>query len=311
MISLHPHPELVPLLVKHEISWEAFIKRGRPPVGIRAKRTAIISELHRSGMSWKRMAVVTGLSLMTIHRNTDAVGCAASHANRVANAVQSGMAGKGRVKTWLSEKLKQDWATGQFDFHRGRQRSEAEKETLRAASKRPEVREKRQFSAKRRWANPVHRQVLLDYHRSEEIRQLKSSLQTQRMLKDPEKWTRGRGGYIETTKCSRGRVWTRSSFERAAIRMIEDDPLVLSFEVEPLIILTSGRQILPDLLVFYVGNSSPVLVEVKAAWVLTLPQEHKYQRRLRVAQEHAAAQGWGFMVWTEKDFGEWLHSEKS
>lgn len=93
--------------------------------------------------------------------------------------------------------------------------------------------------------------------------------------------------------------------------MIEDDPLVLSFEVEPLIILTSGRQILPDLLVFYVGNSSPVLVEVKAAWVLTLPQEHKYQRRLRVAQEHAAAQGWGFMVWTEKDFGEWLHSEKS
>jgi hypothetical protein len=29
MTSLHPHPELEPLLVKYELSWEDFSRKGR------------------------------------------------------------------------------------------------------------------------------------------------------------------------------------------------------------------------------------------------------------------------------------------
>lgn len=310
MTSPRPHPDLQPLLTKHGLTWAEFSKQGRPPKGVREKRSHIVTELHQSGRSWQEMVEVTGLSLMGIQRLTRGVGCEAARRNRAANAARVGAAGKGREKPEVSRRMKRAWREGQFDFHRGRKRTEAELETLQEANSRPEVRAKRAASAHRRWQDPEQREKLVSFHRSEEQRQSRSSAQSLRMIENPEKWTRGRGAYVQAAKCTRGRFWTRSSFERGAVAKVEADPEVVSFEFEPRLLLSNGRWIIPDLLLTLVGGAR-VLIEVKASWVLSLPATHRVSKRLAVARAYASQQGWAFFVWTEKDFGEWLTAEKS
>ena len=119
-------------------------------------------------------------------------------------------------------------------------------------------------------------------------------------MKDhPERWVKGLGAWVETKKCSEARVWTRSSFERAFMSNLEHDPAVERYDFEPCVRLPGGRWILPDFVVTK-RDGSVTLVEVKASWVLSLPKEHKIQRRLAVASSYASSMGWGFQIWTEK-----------
>jgi len=310
MTSLHPHPELEPLLVKYELSWEDFSRKGRPPKEVRFRRSCVVTELHRSGLSWKAMMKVTGLSLMGIQRLTEAVGCEAAKTNKSRNAVRVATARKGEKKPWLSDALKADWATGKFDFHRGRRRSAVERAKLKTASQRPDVKAKRSVAAKRRWQDPKQREALLAFHQSKEQRALRSAAQSQRLIDDPVKWTRGKGSHITTRKCTKSCIWVRSSYERAAVLRVEADPTVLSFEYEPRFGVDEGQHwIVPDFLLHSLDGE--VLVEVKAVWVLTLPFEHKVRQRLRLAERLALGHGWQFAVWTEKDLEEWLIAEKN
>jgi hypothetical protein len=163
------------------------------------------------------------------------------------------------------------------------------------------VKERRHQSALRRWQNPEFRKALLDYHRSEETRRERSEAQTKRMLKTPEKWCRGRGAWVTPEKCSRSPIWTRSSYERVVVKILDSDTSVLEYHFEPRLELPGGRWILPDFVVRY--GSGVVLIEVKASWVLELPEEHKIRKRLRQASSFAFDQGWDFRILTEKDFG--------
>lgn len=249
------------------------------------------------------MAQVTGLSISGIQRLTLATGNAASRANRVAAATAVGHARKGEQKPWLSEQLRQAWGAGAFDFHRGRVRSSAERETLHLASLRPEVRERRSQAARRRWQCPKERERLLAYHRSEVVRRARSRAQVRRMSEDPVKWARGVGAWVDPVKCTRPRIWTRSSYERVVVRLLDTDPTVCEYVFEPRVELPTRRWILPDFVITHTDGTI-VLLEVKASWVLALPEDHKVQRRLRDASTFAAAQGWEFLVWTEKDFGD-------
>lgn len=253
-------------------------------------------------MPWLEMSRLTGLSLMGIQRLTQATGNPASQANRVENAARVGRAGRGRKKPWLSESLRADWADGKFDFHRGKIRSPEERETLRLANQRPEVRERRRMSALRRWQRPEERAHLLAFHRSEEERLRRSKAQSRRMIEDPVKWSRGRGAWVEPLKCSKPRIWTRSSYERIVVTLLDEDPDVKTYVFEPRVKLPSGRWILPDFVVTHTDDHL-VLLEVKASWVLDLPETHKVQHRLREASSYASTMGWDFLVWTEKDFG--------
>jgi len=299
--STTPPSELVLLLRKHGLSWAEFQKKGRPPPGVVAKRQAIVTEIHMTGMPWVEMCRVTGLSVGAINRLTRAVGNAASLENRRANAARTGSAGKGARKPWLSEQLSADWASGKFDFHRGRIRSVAERESLRLAAARPEVRQQRRESALRRWQKPEERAQLLAFHRSVEERLKRSEAQTERMHREPSKWLRGIGAWVYPKKCSRSPIWTRSSYERVVVDLLERDASVTSYAFEPKVQLPSGRWILPDFVVYF-GDGLITLIEVKASWVLGLPPEHKVQIRLRAACSYAESMGWEFMVWTEKDF---------
>jgi len=134
-----PDPRLVPFLEKYVISWEMFSKKGRPPNGVREKRASIVTELHGTGTMWADMVEITGLSLAGVHRLTRAVWNPASKRNRQESAARVGRAGRGREKPWLSRRMKAKWEDGDFDFHRGRVRPEAERELLRAGWT-PEVR---------------------------------------------------------------------------------------------------------------------------------------------------------------------------
>jgi hypothetical protein len=296
----HPDPRLIPLLEKHGLSWEMFAKRGRPPKGVREKRSAIVTELHLAGTTWADMVEITGLSLAGVHRLTKAVWNPASKRNRQESAARVGRSLKGREKPWLSEQMRERWEAGDFDFHKGRVRSEAEREVLREAWA-PERRKAASKMRKSLWSDPAYREPLLAFHRSTEERARRSLAQARRMAEDPVKWTRGRGQYVTAAKATNGnRFWVRSSYEVAAVAVLEGDSAVLSYTYERCVSLDNGKVIKPDFVVELMGGMTR-LIEVKAAWVFSLPDDHKVSRRLALSHQVALDRGWRFAVWTEQE----------
>jgi hypothetical protein len=293
-------PRLQKLLDEHGISLELFRKKGRPPAGhphLFAIRRAIVTYLHAHGMSWHEMCQVTGLSIPGIARLTEAKGCEAVKENRRAVAARNGHLGKGRTKPELSERLRKAWEAGEFDFHKGRVRAEWEVAKLRASF--TEERRKSMAEAHTlKWQDPQYRETLLAYHRSPEQRAARSAAQSERTVANPQ--VRGLCGWAHTLKGSKDVAWYRSSYELAAFEVLDQDPLVWTYDIEPVIRLPIGRTIMPDLLVHFF-DGPPCLVEVKASWVLSQPVESKVRIRLRWAEEYATSQGWRFEVWTEKD----------
>jgi hypothetical protein len=111
---------------------------------------------------------------------------------------------------------------------------------------------------------------------------------------------RGIGAFVAPQKCTADRIWTRSSFERRAVVLLDQDPEVLDYDYEkPL--RAEGRRILPDFIVRY-KDEHVALIEVKPAWVFKkLPEEHPIRTRLALACREASRRGWAFDVWTEAD----------
>lgn len=297
-MTSEPHPELVPLLQKYELSWELFSKRGRPSRGVKEKRIAIVTELHAKGTPWKDMVEITGMSHGFVQRNTRAVWNPNSRENARASGRATGAWWKGRKRPG---QLERQWAKGDFDSLPGRVRSEEERERLREGWT-EKARKERSRSSKERWSNSKYRQKLLKYHRSPEERARRSREQARRIEENPSKWSRGKAGYVTVSKEEKraDRLWVRSSYEAAAVELLEEDDRVLSYRYEPTLVLEGGRHIKPDFLVTY-SNQGQELIEVKASWALSLPKEHKVQKRLKVARDEASARGWKFSVWTEQD----------
>jgi hypothetical protein len=242
------------------------------------------------------MVEITGLSLGSIERLTKAMWNKASRENSSAVGVRVGKSWKGKHRPGQLEK---QWASGTFDFHRGRVRPEWELEKLQA-SWTPELRLRAGEHSHRIWADALLRSKLLAFHRSLEERTRRSILQTQRMLENPEKYIKGRAEWVLTPKGIGERTFARSSYEVLAIRMLEANPNVTKYEHEHRFVLCDGHWVLPDFLVQYVdGHRS--LIEVKASWVLGLPSDHKVQQRLEVARRLADEHGWGFIIWTERE----------
>jgi hypothetical protein len=294
-----PCPRLEPLLLKHGIDWHTFSKKGRPATGVREKREAIVTELHEAGTPWLEMAEITGLSLMGVHRLTKAIGNAASRENRRKSAAASGHARKGEKKPWLASQLKDSWAAGKFDFHRGRVRSEEEHARIIEGWS-DEVRAHASQIRTALWEDPSYRDPLVAFHRSPEERARRSREQARRVAEDPEKWARGRGSYVDVRKCAgTNRLWVRSTYEAEAVRVLEADAAVSAYAYEARLPLPDGTEILPDFVVHRGGETW--LVEVKASWVFGLPPHHKVAQRLARAQNEAANRGWVFHIWTEKD----------
>lgn len=295
---MFPDPELTPLLLKYGVTWADFSRKGRPPKNLphlQEARRKIVTDLHLRGVTWVEMVRITGLSNGAIQRLTRGMWNPASRQNSIDNARRVGASAKGVKKPWLSYRMLQAWAAGTFDFHKGRARSDLEKLHLRA-SHTSASRAATSERLRRLWGDPAYRANLLRYHRRSDVRRQRSIAQAQRMSDHPT--IRGICGYM-TTRKGPARAWFRSSYEKAAMIMLDEDRTVESYEVEPTLVV-GNRRILPDFLVTY-SDGRRVLVEVKASWVLNLPSEHRTRQRLTLAQEEANHHGWGFEIWTEKD----------
>lgn len=292
----NPHPLLIPLLEEFELTWEVFSKKGRPPKGVFEKRSKIVTALHERGHSWQELQDITGLSLGGVQRLTQGVGCPAMREKRRKIGAALGRTWKGKSRPG---QLASQWAKGDFDSLVGRKRTPQEIENAKLGW----TEEKRRAASKRSkamWEDPEYRDNLLSFHRSGEERIRRSQLQSQRMIEDPIKWTRGKGSWVESAKSKKGRFWVRSSYEQRSVELLDCDPSVKSFEYERQLKLASGKYIRPDFIVEKFDGSI-TLVEVKASWVLSQPKTHKAVIRLRIAEVEALRRGWAFKVWTEEE----------
>jgi hypothetical protein len=246
-----PHPILVPLLEKHDLTWEAFRKKGRPGQGVRDRRAAIVTELHQAGTTWAEMMEITGLSNGSIQRLTQAMWNLESRkqVRRGGQALGSSWKGKRRPG-----QLKRQWEKGDFD--------------------RPETRAKYSATA---------------------VATLK---------KYPWRaYPRGIAEVVPTLKAGLPEIRVRSSYEKRAATLLDQDPKVLQYAYEQPVTLATGKHILPDFTVTWTDHTC-TLIEVKASWVLKDPRRSAGERRrLQVAEQAAMARGWTFALWTEKELG--------
>jgi len=292
-----PTPELLSLLERHGLTIQQFWMRGCKSGQYLEARSSIITELHVSGMPWKRMREITGLSLGAIQRLTKAMWNDLSRKNRQDNARRIGQAWKGKKRPG---QLERQWASGCFDHLRGRVRPPEECARLKAGWT-SKARSGLGLRIRELWATSVFREKLMVFHTQPEERERRSLLQTQRMLDTPWTYGRGHGCWLSSPKCRGGQLfWVRSSFERRMVELLNADQEVLEFEYEPrhrIGIYT----ILPDFVVVY--RDRIVLVEVKASWALQLPTEDRVQLRLQRSRNLALRHGWDFAIWTEKELG--------
>lgn len=296
------HPEVRRLLKKYKLSWEMLQKQGRPPKGVSEKRSSVVTELHLQGYQWKEMGEMLDKPISFIQRNTQAVGNKASHQNRVESGYRRSQLNRGRKCPKTSKRMKEMWKNGDFDFHIGKEPSEATLKKLRKTWQDPDRRRKQSQMMKKNWQDPDYRSNLLEFHRSEEERSRRSRYQSKLMKEDPEKWVRGKGEHLQVTKCpKKTQIYVRSSYEKAAVEKLEGDDQVLSYEYEPRLELKTGKYILPDFLVVYQDKEKPVLIEVKASWVFDQPKTSKVRKRLKVAEKEASKRDWQFIIWTEKE----------
>lgn len=297
-----PHPKLAPLLAKHNVAHADFIKKGRPLKGtgevLMNARRAIITELHAQGTSWAEMIEVTGLSQGSIQRLTGAMWNSESRKRASENGVRTGKTWKGKSRPG---QLERQWAAGTFDFHRGRVRTESERQALRDGWT-ADCRQEAGQHSRRNWSNPDVRAKIMAFHTSPEERVRRSTTQARRMRDTPGVYVRGRSEWVDTPKGLHERAYVRSSYEKAAVTRLESDPDVLCYEHERLLSLPDGRWFLPDFIVEG-ANAVVTLVEVKASWVLTHPDCEGVRQRLAVSESFAREQGWEFAVWTERELG--------
>jgi hypothetical protein len=292
-----PHPDIVPYLLKYQISWEDFVRRMIRDERINEIRSRVVTELHSQGMPWAKMTLLTSFGAGQLQGYSKAVGNENSLKNRQENARKTGKAGAGKKKPTVSEDLRKRWARGDFDFHKGRVRSEDERENLRR-SYTEERREKVRTRLLSQWKEEGFRNKLLLFHRSEEERSSRSSAQAARMRIDPRKWTFGKGRSVFSSKNIEScEFWVRSSFEVAAVALLDEDPSVSRFVYEP-IFSHNNRKCVPDFLVTYTDNSQR-LIEVKASWRLRIPKEHPWGFDPDIYQSIADEKGIPFEIWTE------------
>lgn len=290
------HADLAPLLAKHGISWESFSKKGRPPKGVSATRSDIVTELHAEGRTWSDIMHITGLSNGAVQRLTRAKRNSNTMTRVRAKASELGRAGAGVRKPWLSDALKAQWANGDFDFHRA-PRSEKDRAAMRA-SWTDELRTRLSRIRSRLWADTSYRSRLESYHRAPEVRRHRSTQQAARMAHSPATFVRGVRSLVFAMKCDNLLlIHTRSSYETAAVHTLESDPRVRSYTYEPTMSDDRGT-LFPDFVVRW-DDGSTTLVEVKAHWVTRLPSDHKVSVRLDRSRRIAEHHGWSFDIWTE------------
>jgi len=111
-------------------------------------------------------------------------------------------------------------------------------------------------------------------------------------------YTQSKRGYHTSKKA--GRVWYRSSYEKKAYEILDDNNDFVSYSVEPTHIeyMLYGKKhwYFPDILAVR-RDGSMVLIEVKAKWGVN---EKKFMVKERSAKRWCCKRGYDYMLWTEE-----------
>ena len=116
-----------------------------------------------------------------------------------------------------------------------------------------------------------------------------------------ECYSRGKKGHHDSPKA--GNIFYRSSYERIAYELLDNDATVTHYQPEPFTIKYTNadgdvRRYRPDVLVW--KGEQTILVEIKPEWQIDNP---KNILKFEAGKQYAAQKGWGFEVWTEKELG--------
>lgn len=116
-----------------------------------------------------------------------------------------------------------------------------------------------------------------------------------------ECYSRGKKGHHSSPKA--GSIFYRSSYERIAYELLDNDATVTHYQPEPFTIKYTNadgnvRRYRPDVLVQKCEQI--ILVEIKPEWQLDNP---KNILKFEAGKQYATQKGWVFEVWTEKELG--------
>jgi len=287
-------------LERNKISLEDFKSKKRTMFKFKRE---FITQLHTNGLTWNEMSEVSGMSIGSIARWTQAKGCEATKRNRIENGVLTGKSRKGEKKPWLSKQMKKAWAEGKFDTQINQKLSEKQKEKLKNSwTKERKIQASKAMGE--RWATRKYRDKLMEYHTSKEERARRSKAQVERMQNTPELYIRGKHSYVQSPKClnKKGSFLVRSSYEKKMIEIINSSKEITAFEYEKRFHLKNGKYILPDF-ILHMNTGIVKMVEVKAKWVFISTNRQKILKRLESAWQIAISKGFKFEIWCEQELG--------
>jgi len=119
---------------------------------------------------------------------------------------------------------------------------------------------------------------------------------TKAIMEGRHGYIRGLRGYYVSSKA--GRIHYMSSYEHRAFQLLDQDPNVEGFVVQPFRIpLPNGRNYIPDIHVLHVDGAE-LVIEVKPAKFVNA-KDVLY--KTKAAEEYGCAHGMEFLIWTEND----------
>lgn len=157
-----------------------------------------------------------------------------------------------------------------------------------------------------RMADPL-RNPFIGKKRSLESREKQSKTRSERFVDGTYAWkTWAKAGNVLSSKLGRD-VFCRSSWEKRAVKILDEDALVAAFEEEPLSIpyyrqegdRRNLRHYVPDFLITY-ADGKRSLVEVKPACHI---EADVNVAKFAAAREVCAKNGWNFEIWTQERLG--------
>lgn len=160
-------------------------------------------------------------------------------------------------------------------------------------------------ASKQRWLNVEYRQKILNFLRTPQYRKYMSDLVTQKILNG--QWHPNHGnynyGHFESQKCN-NKMFYRSSYELAALELLELDDSVEQFITEPFRIQYQDKNdnlkfYIPDILIEY-KDGIKKLIEIKPEIFLT---DDNIIRKIFALHQYANTHNLLSQIWSEKDLG--------
>jgi len=212
------------------------------------------------------------------------------------------------IRERYSEASKNRWTNSEYrnKYIQSMQKhwkSEDYKKEFKKAHNTEESKLNHSVASKKLWQNQLFRDRMISFLNSSDHKKYMSDLVTVKMLNG--EWNPGHGcyhwGYCYSEK-NNSFMFHRSGTELTAFQLLDINPLVKSFDYEPLRISYIDKDgntkfCIPDLMIHYIDNSLE-LVEIKPD---VFVNDEDIQLKLKAMSEYCIKIGIKFRVWLESE----------